>query len=71
VAEIVWQVASATGKVASAAGVKGFPSCSADAEAEILDSRGFLSVDCTKTVLETGKRGRRGTLTEKQGLTAS
>jgi hypothetical protein len=52
-AEIDWQVASA-------AGVTGFPSYSADAEAVIPDSRGFLSVDCAKTVLETGKRGRRG-----------
>jgi hypothetical protein len=58
--KIAWQVASAAGKVASAAGVTGFPSYSADAEAVIPDSRGFLSVDCAKTVLETGKRGRRG-----------
>jgi hypothetical protein len=58
--EIAWKVASAAGKVASAAGVTGFPSYSADAEAVIPDSRGFLSVDCAKTVLETGKRGRRG-----------
>jgi hypothetical protein len=59
-AEIDWQVASAAGEVASAAGVTGFPSYSADAEAVIPDSRGFLSVDCAKTILETGKRGRRG-----------
>jgi hypothetical protein len=71
--EIDWQVASAAGEVASAAGVTGFPgevnsaagvtgfpSYSANAEAVIPDSRGFLSVDCAKTVLETGKRGRRG-----------
>jgi hypothetical protein len=79
--EIDWQVASAAGEVASAAGVTGFPgevasatgvmgfpSYSADAEAVILDPRGFLSVDCVKTVLETGKWG--GTwagLTETQG----
>jgi hypothetical protein len=31
-----------------------------------MDSRGFLSVDCTKTVLETGKQGRRATLTETE-----
>jgi hypothetical protein len=31
-----------------------------------IDSRGFISVDCTKTVLETGKRGRRVWLTETE-----
>jgi hypothetical protein len=72
-AEIDLQVASAAGEVASAvgvtgfpgevasaAGVMGFPSYSADAEAVILDLRGFLSVDCVKTVLETGKWGDMG-----------
>ena len=65
-AEIDWQVASTAwvtgfpGEVASDAGVTGFPSYSADAEAVIPDSRRFLSIDCAKTVLETGKRGRRG-----------
>jgi hypothetical protein len=65
-AEIDWQVASAArvtgfpGEVALAAGVTGFPSYSADAEAVISDSHRFLSVDCVKTVLETGKWGRCG-----------
>jgi hypothetical protein len=73
-AEIDWQVASAAagevasaagvtgfrGEVASAAGVTGFPSYSADAEVVMSDSRGFLSVDCAKTVLETGIREGRG-----------
>jgi hypothetical protein len=58
--EYAWQVASATG-------MKGFSSCSADAEdRNPYDSRGFISVDCAKTVLETGKRGRRTTLTETE-----
>jgi hypothetical protein len=72
-AEIDWQIASDAGEVtsavgvtgfpgevASAAGVTGFPSYSAVVEAVIPDSRGFLSVDCAKTVLETEKRGGRG-----------
>jgi hypothetical protein len=29
-----------------------------------MDSHGFISIDCAKTVLETGKRGRRVWLTE-------
>jgi hypothetical protein len=46
--------------------MKGF-SCSSDAEdRNPYDSRGFICVDCAKTVLETGKWGRRVTLTETE-----
>jgi hypothetical protein len=50
-AEDAWQVASA-------AGMKGFPSCSADAEdRNPYDSRRFVSVDCAKMVWKPRNRG--------------
>jgi hypothetical protein len=55
--EVAWQVASSPG-------LRGFLPVRWMQKLETpMDSRGFISIDCAKTVLETGKRGRRAWLT--------